>query len=121
MNDKDLQIVLAALKRAHPDAVPAIKVLASQQGTPVAAAATTLLHTLLQVFDEGEQAKWTLRDLVKRVPKIGGGAYLALRHSATGMVYRIAAASGLPLHETTYFSDQQPPEIVDWKAENNHG
>lgn len=117
MNDRDLQLVLAALKRAHPDIVLAIKALTAQQGTPVAAAATTLLHTLLQVFDEGEQAKWQLRDLLQRVKRGDGTHYLALKYSATEMVFRIACAGGMGAGETTYFDKVQPPEIQNWKSD----
>lgn len=122
MNDRDLQLVLAALKRAHPDAVPAIKALTATQGSPVAAAATTLLHTLLQVFDEGEQAKWQLRDLLREQLKVAGdgsaGFYWCLKYSATEMVWRIACAGGLDTSMTTYFDKAQPPEIQNWKNDN---
>lgn len=117
MDGNDLPLVLAAFKRKHPAAIAAIRTMAAQQGTPVAAAATELMQCLLQVFDEGEQAKWQLRDLLQRVPSVSGGHYLALRYNATEMVYRLAVAGEMDMRETTYFSRQQPPEIANWKSD----
>lgn len=122
MDDRSLQLVLAALKKRHPTLVEHVRALTAAQG-PSAVAATVLLQTLLQVFDEGEQAKWQLRDLLNRVPRADGSHYLALKYPATDMVYRIAVAGEMDLKEVTYFSDKQPPEIANWKSdeENSHG
>lgn len=117
MNDHDLLIVIGALRKKHPTLMPHLKALTAMKGTPVADAATEVLQTLLRVFDEGEQAKWQLRDLLKRMPSTGGGHYLSLKYGAVDMVHRIAVAGGMDVRETTYFSDKQPPEIANWKAE----
>jgi hypothetical protein len=114
----DLAIVMGAFKQAHPDLIPSIRALTTQKDNPdVSAAATVLLQGLLSVFDAGEQARWQLRDLLQRVPKTGGGYYLALKYNATEMVYRIAVCGDMDMSETTYFSTKQPPEIQNWKSD----
>lgn len=121
MNDADLPIVLAEFKRKHAHLLPHIKELTAQQGMPVAGAATVLLQALLQIFDESEQAKWQLRDLLQQRQMVQSdqttGFYYCLRYNATEMVYRIAVAGELDPRGITYFSDKQPPEISNWKAD----
>lgn len=118
LSPADLALVMGAFKQAHPELLPSIRALTAQKDNPeVAAAATALLQGLLSIYDAGEQARWQLRDLLRRVPKVEGGHYLALKYNATEMVYRIAVCGDMDMSETTYFSTKQPPEIQNWKSE----
>lgn len=121
MDDKALKLVLGSFKQKHPDAIDALRALTALQGTPHAAAAQRLLSTLLQVYDEGEQAKWQLRDLLSRMPRGDGTYYYAIKYNPSEMIYRIAVAGDMDMRNTknTYFEIKPKPEIPDWKEQES--
>lgn len=123
MNDHDLMLIVAAFKQRHPSLLPQLKVLTAQCDETVATAATALLHCLLTTFDEAEQLRWQMRDMLKAVKRYNASgeqdAYWALKYNATKMVHLLALCGGADTSKTTYYAlpEHQPDELKNWKSE----
>ena len=126
MNDQDLQLVLAAFKKQHPEAIEHLRALTAAAGTPVAASATPILMLILDLFDECEQGKWTMRDMltVKRCYSAAQHArwpngFYTIKYDAAELVKRLVAHTGLRTDMLAYTSEQ-PTEILNWKNDVDH-
>lgn len=123
MQDADLQIVLSAFKQRHPDVVDAVKMVAKQQAPGVAPAAAALLQCLLETFDEAEQLKWVMRDMLQAVPRVtedgARDAYWALKHSATRMVNTLALYGEADRTKATFYNGDPsiPADLANWKSD----
>ncbi len=123
IEDKHLPLVLAAFKKKHPDIIPHVKALSAMQGTPVAAAATALLQCLLEEFDDAQQLKWQMRDMLQRVHRktstYEDACYWALKYSATKMVHLLTIFGEADTSKTTYYQlDKDQPDVLkNWKSE----
>lgn len=109
MDPKHLPLVVAALQKKHPEVVNHLRALCASDPT----VGTPVMHFLLETFDELEQVKWTMRDLLvqPRVPP-SQTCLWALRHGPVVTVKRLAVHG--------YGQHVDPSEICpDWKESSN--
>lgn len=105
MDPKHLPLVVAALKKKHPEIIEHLRGLTASDP----AVATPIMQFLLETFDELEQARWTFRDLLVQ-PLLPPTQHCkwAMRYGPVVTVKRLAV-HGFGQHV-------EPSEICpDWK------
>lgn len=119
MNDNDLKLVLASLERRRPGIRPHLQAMMAFRADPAAAeAASAVLTALLEEHDDGEQARWVLRDLLHLVD-VKGQLYYALRYGITDAVKRIAIAAELDITKVMWFGSSATDDNAgnNWKGQ----